>query len=96
MLELTFIHKSLGTYAKESTGGKTLEELYTRKLTQCYNPSIEEDEFHRAFENMQRVLNSSRKKTGVQFLCFRSTAEREKEKEERTKQEAPIAESELM
>lgn len=95
MLELTFIHKSLGTYAKESTGGKILEELYTRQLTQRYHPSIEEDEFQRAFEGMQRVLNGARKQTGVQFLCFRNTAEREKEKEARTKQ-VPSEESELM
>ena len=97
-MELTFVHKSLGAYAKESTGGKVLEELYTRQLTQRYDPSIGEGEFQRAFEDMQRVLNSARKRTGVQFLCFRNTAEREKEKEARQKQEEtlPSAESELM
>ncbi|KAF5318441.1 hypothetical protein D9619_010689 [Psilocybe cf. subviscida] len=94
VMELTFIHKSLGIYAKESSGGKVLEELYTRQLTQRYNPTIEEDEFQRAFEGMQRVLNSARKRTGVHFLCFRNITEREKEKETRPKKEdALFAES---
>lgn len=82
VMELTFIHKSLANYGRETSAGKRFEEIYTKQVTQAYGPSAREDkDFQKAFDEMQETLADARRATGVQFLCFRKMREKEKEKE---------------
>ncbi|KAH9477696.1 Exocyst complex component SEC5A [Psilocybe cubensis] len=82
VMELTFIHKSLANYGRDTSAGKRLEEIYTKEATQAYAPSAREDkDFQKAFDEMQETLANARRSTGVQFLCFRKMKEKEKLKE---------------
>ncbi len=72
-MELTFIHKSLGYYGRETPAGRALEDLYSQQITHAYSPSnstIDKD-FKTSFDAMQKTLADARKATAVQFLCFR-------------------------
>ncbi|PPR03648.1 hypothetical protein CVT24_007762 [Panaeolus cyanescens] len=83
VLELTFIHKSLGHYGRDSKAGQSLEDLYTKQITQAYVPSSKDPDFKVSFEAMQKLLSEARRATAVQFLCFRQS------KEVRTRPSAP-------
>lgn len=77
VMELTFMHKSLGYY-KDSPAGKALEDIYGKQITQVYVPSKNQD-FTPSFEAMQKILTEARRATGIQFLCFKLAKEKEKE-----------------
>ena len=75
---MTFIHKSLGRYGRDSRAGRTLEDLYTKQVPKKYVPSPSDHDFQTAFEAMQKVLSESRRATDIQFLCFRKSSTKEK------------------
>lgn len=82
VMELTFIHKSLANYGRETSAGKKIEDIYTKQVTKAYSPSAREDkDFQKAFDEMQETLAEARRATGVQFLCFRRMKETEKKKD---------------
>jgi len=81
VMELTFIHKSLGYYARDTAVGIKLEDLYTQKITQAFSPASTDPEFKSAFDAMQKTLAEARRATAVQFLCFRQTKDMKDPKE---------------
>ncbi|KAF4616664.1 hypothetical protein D9613_008483 [Agrocybe pediades] len=74
LMELTFLHKSLATYAKECPGGIALGLVYTKEIRGAY-PEDSDPAFTDAFNVMQRELVYARKITGIQYLCFRKQVE---------------------
>lgn len=82
VMELTFIHKSLAHYGRDTKAGKKLEDIYTKEVTLSYSPSSKEGKaFQIACDEMQDLLANARKATGVQFLCFRKAKEKEGNKD---------------
>ncbi|KDR72646.1 hypothetical protein GALMADRAFT_73791 [Galerina marginata CBS 339.88] len=77
VMELTFIHKSLGHYGRETVAGRAIEDIYTKEITQAYAPSPRDNDFQASFDAMQRTLAEARRATGVQFLCFRKVKEKD-------------------
>ncbi|KAF9525391.1 exocyst complex component Sec5-domain-containing protein [Crepidotus variabilis] len=74
VMELTFIHKSLGYYGRDTNAGKNLEDLYMQKITAAYSPSSKEPEFKTSFDSMQKALSDARRASAVHFLCFRQNS----------------------
>ncbi|KAF8157048.1 exocyst complex component sec5 [Crassisporium funariophilum] len=72
VLELKFIHQSLGQYIS-TDAAKTLYDLYTKRITQAYSPSSQDPDFQAHLDAVEKTLAESRRATGVQFLCFRQT-----------------------
>ncbi|KAF8970197.1 exocyst complex component Sec5-domain-containing protein [Flammula alnicola] len=79
VMEITFIHKSVGYYGKDTAAGKALEDLYSKHITKAFSPSSRDKDFQASFDAMQKTLGDARKATGVQFLCFRHVKDKDKE-----------------
>lgn len=73
VMEMTFIHKSLGHYGRDSSAGRAIEDIYTKQIPKAYAPSSKKADFQTSFEAMQKVLAEARRASGVQFLCFRKS-----------------------
>lgn len=71
---MTFIHKALGYYGRDTVAGKSLEDLYTHKITTLYSPSSNDPDFKTSFDAMQKILADARRASAVQFLCFRQNS----------------------
>ncbi|KAF8908627.1 exocyst complex component Sec5-domain-containing protein [Gymnopilus junonius] len=79
VMEMTFMHKSLGYYGRDTSAGKAMEDIYIKQIPKAYAPSSKDADFRTSFDVMQKVLAEARRTTGVQFLCFRKMNLKEKD-----------------
>ncbi|KAI0702034.1 exocyst complex component Sec5-domain-containing protein [Cerioporus squamosus] len=77
-LEIEFMHQTLSRYITKSAE-KTLSELYT-KISQAYAKRPGDENLQAHLEGVKRTLSDARRATGIEFLCFRQTKERAKDK----------------
>ncbi len=77
-LEIEFMHQTLSRYITKSAE-KTLSELYT-KISQAYAKRPGDENLQAHLEGVKRTLSDARRATGIEFLCFRQTKERPKDK----------------
>jgi len=69
VIELTFVHKSLGYY-KDSPAGKALEEKYGKQI---------ESGLYAVVRGDAKILTEARRATRIQFLCSKLAKDKEKE-----------------
>ncbi|KAH9941188.1 exocyst complex component Sec5-domain-containing protein [Epithele typhae] len=77
-LEIEFMHQTLSRYVTTSAD-KTLSELYT-KISQAYAKRPGDENLQSHLDGVKRTLADARRATGIEFLCFRQTKDRSKEK----------------
>jgi len=89
-LEIEFMHQTLSRYVTSNTA-KMLSDLYT-KISQAYARRPGDENLQSNLDGVKRTLSDTRRKTGIEFLCFRVTKEKSsgtekgerKEKKERS------------
>ena len=77
-LEIEFMHQTLSRYVTGSAD-KTLSELYT-KISQAYAKRTGDENLQAHLDGVKKTLADARRATGIEFLCFRQTKDRSKEK----------------
>ena len=77
-LEIEFMHQTLSRYVTTSAD-KTLSELYT-KISQAYAKRPGDENLQANLDGVKKTLADARRATGIEFLCFRQTKDRSKEK----------------
>ncbi|EJF63847.1 hypothetical protein DICSQDRAFT_153669 [Dichomitus squalens LYAD-421 SS1] len=77
-LEIEFIHQVLSRYITKSAN-ETLSELYTR-ISQTYAKRPGDENLQVYLEGVKKTLSDARHATGIEFLCFRQTKDRSKDK----------------
>jgi len=90
-LEIEFMHQTLSRYVTSNTA-KMLSDLYT-KISQAYARRPGDENLQSNLDGVKRTLNETRRRTGIEFLCFRVTKEKgagtekgeRREKRERTR-----------
>lgn len=72
------MHQTLSRYVTPSAA-KTLADLYN-KISQAYarRPGDENLQIH--LDGVKKILAETRRATGIEFLCFRQTKEKPKDK----------------
>jgi exocyst complex component 2 len=73
-LEIEFMHQTLSRYVTSNTA-KMLSDLYT-KISQAYARRPGDENLQSNLDGVKRTLNETRRKTGIEFLCFRVTKEK--------------------
>jgi exocyst complex component 2 len=89
-LEIEFMHQTLSRYVTSNTA-KMLSDLYT-KISQAYARRPGDENLQSNLDGVKRTLSETRRRTGIEFLCFRVTKEKgagadkaeKKDKKERT------------
>ncbi|KAI0646515.1 exocyst complex component Sec5-domain-containing protein [Trametes meyenii] len=77
-LEIEFMHQTLSRYVTPSAD-QTLSELYT-KISQAYAKRPGDENLQSHLDGVKKTLADARRATGIEFLCFRQTKDRAKEK----------------
>ncbi|KAI0674523.1 exocyst complex component Sec5-domain-containing protein [Trametes maxima] len=77
-LEIEFMHQTLSRYVTPSAD-QTLSELYT-KISQAYAKRPGDENLQSHLDGVKKTLADARRATGIEFLCFRQTKDRSKEK----------------
>ncbi|KAI0360481.1 hypothetical protein OH77DRAFT_1445304 [Trametes cingulata] len=77
-LEIEFMHQTLSRYVTPSAD-QTLSELYT-KISQAYAKRPGDENLQAHLDGVKKTLADARRATGIEFLCFRQTKDRSKEK----------------
>ena len=77
-LEIEFMHQTLSRYVTTSAD-KTLSELYT-KISQAYAKRPGDENLQAHLDGVKKTLADARRATGIEFLCFRPTKDRSKDK----------------
>ena len=72
------MHQTLSRYVTGSAD-KTLSELYT-KISQAYAKRPGDENLQAHLDGVKKTLADARRATGIEFLCFRQTKDRTKEK----------------
>jgi exocyst complex component 2 len=89
------MHQTLSRYVTSNTA-KMLSDLYT-KISQAYARRPGDENLQSNLDGVKRILSETRRRTGIEFLCFRVTKEKSagtgekterKEKRERTRTNA--------
>lgn len=80
-LEIEFMHQTLSRYVTSNTA-KMLSDLYT-KISQAYARRPGDENLQSNLDGVKRTLGDTRRRTGIEFLCFRPTKEKTTEKGER-------------
>ncbi|KAI0249742.1 exocyst complex component Sec5-domain-containing protein [Lactifluus subvellereus] len=73
-LEIEFMHQTLSRYVTSNTA-KMLSDLYT-KISQAYARRPGDENLQSNLDGVKRILNETRRRTRVEFLCFRVTKEK--------------------
>ncbi|KAI1798032.1 exocyst complex component Sec5-domain-containing protein [Ganoderma leucocontextum] len=77
-LEIEFMHQTLSRYVTKSAD-ETLSELYTR-ISQAYAKRPGDENLQAHLDGVKKTLSDARRATGIEFLCFRQTKDRSKDK----------------
>ena len=77
-LEIEFMHQTLSRYVTKAAD-ETLSELYTR-ISQAYAKRAGDENLQAHLDGVKKTLADARRATGIEFLCFRQTKDRTKEK----------------
>ena len=77
-LEIEFMHQTLARYVTRSAD-ETLSELYT-KISQAYAKRPGDENLQANRDGVKKTLADARRATGIEFLCFRPTKDRSKDK----------------
>ncbi len=72
------MHQTLSRYVTPSADA-TLSELYT-KISQAYAKRAGDENLQAHLDGVKKTLADARRATGIEFLCFRQTKDRAKEK----------------
>lgn len=75
-LEIEFLHQTVTRYVTPGAA-KTLAELYN-KISQAYARRPGDENLQQHLDGVKKTLADTRRATGIEFLCFRATKEREK------------------
>ncbi|KAI0659331.1 exocyst complex component Sec5-domain-containing protein [Cubamyces menziesii] len=78
-LEIEFMHQTLSRYVTPSAD-QTLSELYT-KISQAYAKRPGDENLQAHLDGVKKTLADARRATGIEFLCFRQTKDRARDKE---------------
>ncbi|WWC92087.1 uncharacterized protein L201_007041 [Kwoniella dendrophila CBS 6074] len=71
-LEIEFLHQSVNNFVSPKSN-ETLSKIYDT-ISQAYRrQKINDDSFNKELEGLKKLLNQSRKNTGMETICFRST-----------------------
>jgi len=73
-LEIEFMHQTLSRYVTTNTA-KMLSDLYT-KISQAYARRPGDENLQGNLDGVKRTLSDTRRRTGIEFLCFRATKEK--------------------
>lgn len=73
-LEIEFMHQTLSRYVTSNTA-KMLSDLYT-KISQAYARRPGDENLQSNLDGVKRTLSDTRRRTGIEFLCFRVTKEK--------------------
>jgi exocyst complex component 2 len=73
-LEIEFMHQTLSRYGTANTA-KMLSDLYT-KISQAYARRPGDENLQSNLDGVKRTLSETRRRTGIEFLCFRVTKEK--------------------
>ncbi|KAF8273712.1 exocyst complex component Sec5-domain-containing protein [Lactarius quietus] len=73
-LEIEFMHQTLSRYVTTNTG-KILSDLYT-KISQAYARRPGDENLQSNLDGVKRTLSETRRRTGIEFLCFRVTKDK--------------------
>lgn len=77
-LEIEFIHQTVSRYVTPSAA-KTLSDLYN-KISQAYARKAGDENLQEHLDGVKKTLAETRRATGIEFLCFRQTKDRSKER----------------
>lgn len=80
-LEIEFLHQTVTRYVTPAAA-KTLAELYN-KISQAYARRPGDENLQQHLDGVKRTLADTRRATGIEFLCFRATKDREKSGEKK-------------
>lgn len=72
------MHQTLSRYVTPSADA-TLSELYT-KISQAYAKRAGDENLQAHLDGVKKTLADARRATGIEFLCFRQTKDRAKER----------------
>src|SRR6266702_5065534 len=73
-LEIEFMHQTLSRYVTTNTA-KILSDLYT-KISQAYARRPGDENLQSNLDGVKRILSETRRRTGIEFLCFRITKDK--------------------
>ena len=73
-LEIEFMHQTLSRYVTSNTA-KMLSDLYT-KISLAYARRPGDENLQSNLDGVKRTLSETRRRTGIEFLCFRATKEK--------------------
>ncbi|SRR5260221_1799123 len=76
------MHQTLPRYITSNTAKKMLADLYT-KISQAYARRPGDENLQSNLDGVKRTLADTRRRTGIEFLCFRATKEKTTEKGDR-------------
>ena len=68
------MHQTLSRYVTSNTG-KMLSDLYT-KISLAYARRPGDENLQSNLDGVKRTLSDTRRRTGIEFLCFRATKEK--------------------
>jgi exocyst complex component 2 len=68
------MHQTLSRYVTSNTA-KMLSDLYT-KISQAYARRPGDENLQSNLDGVKRTLSETRRRTGIEFLCFRVTKEK--------------------
>jgi len=68
------MHQTLSRYITTNTA-KMLSDLYT-KISQAYARRPGDENLQGNLDGVKRTLSDTRRRTGIEFLCFRATKEK--------------------
>ncbi len=75
------MHQTLSRYVTTNTA-KILSDLYT-KISQAYARRPGDENLQSNLDVVKRTLSETRRRTGIEFLCFRVTKEKIADKAEK-------------
>ena len=73
-MEIEFMHQTLSRYVTTHTA-KILSDLYT-KISQAYARRPGDENLQSNLDGVKRTLSETRRRTGIEFLCFRVTKDK--------------------
>ena len=68
------MHQTLSRYITTNTA-KLLSDLYT-KISQAYARRPGDENLQSNLDGVKRILSETRRRTGIEFLCFRVTKDK--------------------
>lgn len=75
------MHQTISRYVTSNTA-KMLSDLYT-KISQAYARRPGDENLQSNLDGVKRTLSDTRRRTGIEFLCFRAMKEKTTEKGDR-------------